>query len=57
MSAHACRVDTSSETGSLVFCTCGFVLGPFVNRQRALKIAKEHRAVHAQPDRGDSRRR
>lgn len=49
MSAHACRVDTSKETGSLVVCTCGFALGPFMDREQALKIAREHRRVHAEP--------
>lgn len=49
MSAYACRVDVSKETGSLVVCTCGFVLGPFMNRDRALEVARDHRRIHAEP--------
>lgn len=57
MSAHACRVDTSKETGSLVVCTCGFVLGPFMERATAREIAREHRGAHkvVQPKRQGER--
>jgi hypothetical protein len=46
MSAAACRVDRSAETGSLVVCTCGFALGPFTDHARAVEIAREHRIMH-----------
>lgn len=49
MNAAACRVDYSPETGSLVVCTCGFVLGPFMDRGRARDVAKDHRRVHVEP--------
>ncbi|PZU44038.1 MAG: hypothetical protein DI566_13245 [Microbacterium sp.] len=46
MSAHACIIDRSPETGSLVACTCGFALGPFGDHAQALKLAREHREAH-----------
>lgn len=49
MSAAACKVDFSRETGSLVVCTCGFTLGPFTDHDRAVQIAREHRIMHARP--------
>ena len=49
MSAHACTVDYSRETGSLVVCTCGFVLGPFRVKSNAQEEARHHRLVHAEP--------
>lgn len=49
MSAHACTVDYSRETGSLVVCTCGFVLGPFRDKANAVAEARRHRLVHAEP--------
>lgn len=49
MSAAACRVDYSPTTGSLVVCTCGLALGPFMDKSRAVEIAAEHRRVHAEP--------
>lgn len=47
MSAAACMVDHSPETGSLVVCTCGFALGPFMDHARAVEIARQHRKVHS----------
>ncbi|MGB4777428.1 hypothetical protein [Microbacterium sp.] len=49
MSAAACRVDRSPDTGSLVVCTCGFALGPFMDHSKALDVAEEHRRIHAAP--------
>lgn len=46
---HACGIDYSAETGSLVVCTCGFVLGPFRDKANALEEAKRHRDVHKEP--------
>lgn len=46
MSAHACIVDWSPETGALVVCTCGFVLGPFMERAAAAREADQHRRAH-----------
>lgn len=48
MSAAACRVDRSPDTGSLVVCTCGFALGPFMDHSKALDVARQHRQVHAE---------
>lgn len=48
MSAHACRIDYSRETGTLVVCTCGFVLGPFRDRANAVEEARQHRQIHAE---------
>lgn len=49
MTAHACRVDRSRETGSIVACTCGFAVGPFTDRARAHETARDHREAHASP--------
>lgn len=49
MTAHACRIDYSRETGTLVACTCGFVLGPFRDRANAVEAARAHRPVHVEP--------
>lgn len=46
MPAHACKVDFSPETGSLVACTCGYVVGPFQSYKLALKEAGAHRRAH-----------
>jgi hypothetical protein len=46
MVAHACKVDRSKETGSLVVCTCGFVLGPYREHAAAVAEARAHRLVH-----------
>ncbi|RAZ34822.1 hypothetical protein DO944_03090 [Microbacterium sp. SMR1] len=46
MSASACRVDRSPDTGSLVVCTCGLSLGPFMDHARAISVARDHRDVH-----------
>lgn len=43
---HSCKVDRSPDTGSLVVCTCGLVLGPFTEHGRALTVAREHRRIH-----------
>lgn len=43
MSVHAVTVDWSPDTGSLVVCTCGLVLGPFNDYDEAKKEAREHR--------------
>lgn len=43
MSAHTVSIDYSSDTGSLVVCTCGLVLGPFHEYREARKAAAEHR--------------
>lgn len=50
MTAHACRIDYSQETGSLVVCTCGFALGPFREKANAVKAAGDHRRAHAEPN-------
>lgn len=46
---HATKVDRSRETGSLVVCTCGLSLGPYLEHERALRAAREHRAIVAAP--------
>lgn len=43
MSVHAASIDYSPDTGSLVVCTCGLVLGPFHEYKEARKAAVEHR--------------
>lgn len=43
---HVTHVDRSPATGTLVVCTCGLVLGPLSDHERALGIAKEHRGQH-----------
>lgn len=43
MTAHTVSIDYSPETGSLVVCTCGLVLGPFHEYREARKAASEHR--------------
>ena len=48
---HACKVDFSATSGSLVYCTCGYVVGPFADRARAGVVAKDHRAMHVVPAR------
>lgn len=40
---HVVTLDYSPETGSLVVCTCGLVLGPFHEYREARKAAAEHR--------------
>lgn len=54
---HACTVDYSRETGSLVVCTCGFVLGPFRDKANAHEEARRHRLVHAAPSTPEQRER
>lgn len=51
MTVHACRVDRSKETGSLVVCTCSFALGPFMDHARAIEVARQHRDAHKPPQR------
>ena len=48
---HACKVDFSAASGALVYCTCGYVVGPFADRARAGAVAKDHRAMHVVPPR------
>jgi hypothetical protein len=43
MTVHAATIDYSPDTGSLVACTCGLVLGPFHEYGEAKKAAAEHR--------------
>lgn len=43
MTVHAATIDYSPDTGSLVACTCGLVLGPFPEYGEARKAAIEHR--------------
>lgn len=43
MTVHAASIDYSPDTGSLVVCTCGLVLGPFHEYKEARKAAIEHR--------------
>lgn len=57
MSAHACVVDWSPETGALVACTCGFALGPFADRKIAEKEARAHREAHKPPPTDEDRER
>lgn len=46
MTAYVCRIDRSPNTGTLVACTCGFVVGPFMDVDRAVSVAKSHRDIH-----------
>lgn len=48
LDGHVTKVDRSPDTGSLVVCTCGVVLGPLTDHARALVIAREHRDRHRQ---------
>lgn len=43
MTVHVASIDYSPDTGSLVVCTCGLVLGPFHEYREARKAAVEHR--------------
>ena len=43
MTVHAASIDYSPDTGSLVVCTCGLVLGPYTEYKEARKAAVEHR--------------
>lgn len=43
MTIHVATIDYSPDTGSLVACTCGLVLGPFHEHGQAKKAAAEHR--------------
>lgn len=43
MTVHAASIDYSPDTGSLVVCTCGLVVGPFHEYREARKAAAEHR--------------
>lgn len=55
--AHATKVDRSPDTGSLVVCTCGLALGPYVEHEKALRAAKEHRtAVAVKPEKTEEQR-
>ena len=49
MTVHACIISRSAATGSVVSCTCGFALGPFMDNARAVEVARAHRAAHAEP--------
>ena len=49
MTVHAVSIDWSPDTGSLVVCTCGLVLGPFNDYDEAKKEAREHRRLHEAP--------
>lgn len=42
MTVHAVTVDWSPDTGSLVVCTCGLVLGPYNDYEEAKKVGREH---------------
>ena len=42
MNVHAVSIDWSPDTGSLVVCTCGLVLGPFNDYDEAKKAGREH---------------
>ena len=62
MTVHAASIDYSPDTGSLVACTCGLVLGPFHEYKEARKAAIEHRRwtgaeVIGSPDRRRDRER
>lgn len=50
-----CRVDTSA-TGSLVACTCGYVVGPFSTEEGAKADATRHRNRHAEERKARARR-
>lgn len=54
---HACTVDFSRETGSLVVCTCGFALGPFRDKANAHEEARRHRLVHVEGSTPEQRER
>lgn len=42
-SVHAASIDYSPDTGSLVVCTCGLLLGPYTEYAEARAAAVEHR--------------
>lgn len=42
LDGHVTRTDRSAETGTLVVCTCGLVLGP-MSHERAIAAARDHR--------------
>ncbi|WP_426621467.1 hypothetical protein [Microbacterium sp. As-52] len=46
LDGHVTRTDRSSDTGTLVVCTCGATLGPMMNHDTALSVAREHRGMH-----------
>lgn len=50
LDGHVTRTDRSRDTGTLVVCTCGAVLGPLLDHARALKAADDHRNVHRRRD-------
>ena len=54
-SRPVCRVDTSA-TGSLVACSCGYVVGPFAAEESARADANRHRNVHAEERKARARR-
>lgn len=57
MSAHAVSIDYSPDTGSLVACVCGLVLGPFHEYKEARSAAAEHRRWTGATVSGDAERR
>lgn len=46
LDGHVTRTDRSADSGTLVVCTCGVVLGPLTSHKRALSVASEHREHH-----------
>ena len=52
--AYSCKTDRSPDTGSLVVCTCGLALGPFMEHERAAEVARDHRKMHAQHAQSDA---
>lgn len=62
MTVHAATIDYSPDTGSILACSCGLVLGPFHEYGEARKAAIEHRRwsgaeVIGSPDRRRDRER
>ncbi len=57
MPVYSCKTDRSTETGSLVVCTCGLALGPFMDHERAVEVARDHRTMHTQHAASDAKRR
>lgn len=55
--AHAVTLDYSPETGTIVACTCGLVLGPFNEYKEARQAAAEHRRWTGAEVTGDANRR
>lgn len=55
--AHAMALDYSPETGTIVACVCGLILGPFAEYKEARSAAAEHRRWTGAEVIGDAERR